>query len=104
MNTAKICILADNSFDFKRIVRDMQDSGLALHELDGFECVRKGDWEVNFKDYCCMTDVVKHEPSGRFIEITYNRSGSYYSDYEYSEPNLREVKPVNKMVVEYDAA
>lgn len=102
MNTATICILADNSFDFKRIVRDMEDSGLALHEIDGFKRVEAGEWVTSYKNYANMTDVVKHGTSGRFIEITYNRSGHYYSDYEYDTPDLREVHEVTKTVVVYE--
>lgn len=66
------------------------------------ECVDEGEWTSDGK-YELKSDVYKHIPTGRFFCINSDRSGSYYSDYEYGERYCHEVKPVEVTVTQYVA-
>lgn len=71
-------------------------------ELDGYELINEGDWEVDHK-WQHITQIVKHLESGKYYSFTLSRSGSPYSDYYYSYEDdgseLLEVKKVTKTVV-----
>lgn len=75
---------------------------LWYEELDGYELIDEGDWEVDCK-WQHITQIVKHTESGKYYSFSISRSGSPYSDYYYSYEGqgsgLIEVKKVTKTVV-----
>lgn len=78
---------------------------LKAHEAhDGehpdLKCVQEGDWEQEHKDQY-RSDVYKHTPTGRFVEITQNRRGSYWSDWDYGDSDISEVVPERVTVTRY---
>lgn len=63
--------------------------------------VEDTDWEINYKDYASK-DTVFHFPElNVFVRVTENRSGSYYSDYYYDDPQFEFVKPQEITVTSY---
>lgn len=64
---------------------------IELFEDDELEIVEEGDWEIEYKDCSCKESIVKHED--KYYNITQGRSGSYYSDYEFDDPEVTEVVP-----------
>jgi len=56
------------------------------------ECdiTEKGVW-VEYGKYSYRTSVIKIED--KFYEIQESRSGSYYTDYYYEDPEIYEVTP-----------
>ena len=67
--------------------------------LEHVEIIEDGEWINDYKDYDFKTDIVK--VNNKYYEVTHNRSGNYYSDYEYGEPSFFEVKPVKVTVTQY---
>lgn len=65
---------------------------------EDWECIEEGDWTQEHKYQSCKM-IVKHYASGRHFIIWRNRSGSYYSDWYYSDSAIDEVKQVTKTVV-----
>lgn len=68
--------------------------------------VEEGDWESDYKDYAYKSTVVQVAASDLgmeegFYRITYMRSGSYYTDYEYELDNVIKVEPVEITVTKY---
>ena len=74
---------------------------LVWEELDDYEIVEEGDWEVDYKWQHCE-NIVQHIPTGKFYSYIVSRSGSPYSDYYYSYEDggveLTEVQQVEKVV------
>lgn len=74
---------------------------LCYEDLEDYEIVEEGDWEVDYKWQHCE-NIVKHFPTGKFYSYTVSRSGSPYSDYYYSYEDggveLTEVRLVEKVV------
>lgn len=64
---------------------------IELFEDDELEIVEEGDWEIEYKDHACKETIVKHED--KYYNIVSGRSGSYYSDYEFDDPEVTEVVP-----------
>lgn len=79
-----------------------QTRDLWQEDLEGFETVDEGDWEVDYKYQHC-TQIVKEVATGKHFEYSVSRSGSPYSDYYYSFEDsgaeLFEVEKVTKTVV-----
>jgi hypothetical protein len=63
---------------------------IELFEDGELEIVEEGDWVVEHKIDVCVT-IVKYKD--KYYKITQCRSGSYYSDYEYYDPEVCEVVP-----------
>ncbi len=69
-----------------------------LEVPDGFEVVEEGDWIQDYKYQLC--DIyVQHKESGKYFCIQLCRAGSYFSDYEYSDPEFYEVKRLEETKV-----
>ncbi len=70
---------------------------LEQYDSDELECevIEEGDW-VDEHKYQYKTDIIKY--NNRYYEITQNRSGSYWSDYEYGDSEIREVTPAKKII------
>lgn len=64
---------------------------------EGWECVDDGEWEQNHKSQYNET-IVKHTASGRHFRLARCRSGSYHSNWYYSETDITEVHKVTKTV------
>lgn len=72
-----------------------------LYELfeDGskdVEIVERGDWVEEGK-YSYRSTVVKYEDT--FYMITESRSGSYFTDYHYEDPEIVQVAPREETIV-----
>lgn len=67
--------------------------------LETVKIIKQGDWENDYKDYCFREDIVKFD--NKFYRVVHNRSGNYYSDYEYGDIDIEEVKPVQVTVTQY---
>ena len=72
------------------------------NEYDGdytkFTVVDRGDWIDDGKWQSCET-VYGYED--RFFMVKENRSGSYWSDYDYDEPTITEVTPIQVTKTEW---
>ena len=71
---------------------------IELFEDDELEIVEEGDWISEHKIDVCET-IVKYED--KYYNITQDRSGSYYSDYEYYDPEVCEVLPKEVTTVKW---
>ena len=73
------------------------DEVLELWADDGLDedIVEDGDW-VDDGKYSFRTSIVKH--NDKYFEISESRSGSYFTDYHYDDPEAYEVTPEIKMV------
>lgn len=70
---------------------------LDQYESEDLECevIEEGDW-INDHKYQYKTDIIKY--NNKYYEIMQNRSGSYWSDYDYGDSEIHEVTPVKKMI------
>lgn len=64
---------------------------ISLWESGQLEIVETGVWEIEHK-YELRDIIVKHED--KFYCIQQCRAGSYFSQYEYEEPTIYEVRQV----------
>lgn len=69
------------------------------NEDESLVVVEKGRWKVSSK-YEHKTTIVSYE--GKYYGIDQSRSGSYYSDYHYDDPEAYEVTPVQVMKTVWD--
>jgi hypothetical protein len=69
---------------------------------DDWEVVKEGEWTSEHK-YEHRSTIYKHVPTGRYFAVHSSRSGSYWSDYEYTDDLANEVRPVEVTVTEYHA-
>lgn len=60
-----------------------------------FEVVVEGDWVQDHK-YQYMDTIIKF--ADKFYEISQSRSGSYHTDWYYNDSEIREVKPVERVI------
>jgi len=65
-------------------------------EADEVEHIESGDWIEGGK-YSFKDDIVLYE--GKYYMITQSRSGSYFSDYHYDDPEIVEVAPRTETIV-----
>lgn len=80
---------------------DTEDDPIdGLDDVDEFVSVEEGEWTADHK-YQGRTDVFLHKTTGRFVAVNQSRSGSYHSDYEYTEPTVCEVFPHSKTITTY---
>lgn len=70
-----------------------------LFENDKLVVMYSGEWENDYKDYDSKESVVEYE--GKFYMIQEHRSGSYYSDHEYSKPDIFEVEGREEITVKW---
>lgn len=56
-------------------------------EMD--DCVSEGEWVQDYK-YQLRDDVYKYKDT--FIQVSQRRSGSYHTDWYYSDPDFFEVR------------
>jgi hypothetical protein len=72
----------------------LKDDLIAYHkeeiDLDGIECVYNGDWVAEHKHEYKET-VYKYQD--KYYSVDDIRSGSYFTDYDYDDPEVYEVVP-----------
>lgn len=71
---------------------------------EDWEIVEEGEWTQDYK-YQHQTNIVKHIPTGKFYEYSISRSGSPFTDWEYSHsygdyPDLIEVEKKERVITE----
>lgn len=84
------------------------DELLAVHQeehgddaaYDRWVIVEQGDW-ISEGKYENRAAVYKHQETGRFFEVRDSRSGSYYSDYYWNDPEAVEVIAQQVTVTQY---
>ena len=64
-------------------------------DYDQYKIVEDGDWVSEYK-YEYHTLIVSYK--GKYYQINESRTGSYFTDYDYSEPEAFEVIPEKRMV------
>lgn len=69
---------------------------------DRWEQINSGEWVAEHKDERQST-VYKHVPTSRLFQVDSSRRGSYWTDYEYEEPEVFEVRAVEVTVTQYEA-
>lgn len=79
-----------------------QSRQLWREDLDDYELVEEGDWEVDSK-WQHITNIVKQESTGKLFMHNVSRSGSPFTDWYYSFEDdgteLIEVEKVTKTIV-----
>ena len=77
--------------DFK--VKDLHE---LFHggEVDGYELIEESEWEQCHKTQSCYF-IFKYD--GLYYRYWWSRSGSYHSDWEYDEINVKHVEEVKKV-------
>jgi len=81
--------------DLNKLAKEFSDD-----ELDPgtYTVIKKGDWIDEHKHQYQET-IISYE--NKLYCICQSRSGSYWSDYEYDEPEAYEVEPYEVTVTEY---
>lgn len=64
-------------------------------EDEAIKIVENGGWSDDGK-YSMRTSIFKY--NDKFYELCETRSGSYYTDYDYHEPKINEVVPVERVI------
>lgn len=80
----------------------VQDGGEFDEAADGVKLIEDGDWVSEYKDELC-TVIYQHVPTSRYFAVHLSRRGSYWSDYEYADPEINEVFPHVVTRTEYHA-
>lgn len=70
-----------------------------VDDLDSYTIVKEGRWINNFKYQTQRTTVTD---GTNFFNITQIRSGSGYGDYNYEEPEVKQVQPKEKIITVYE--
>lgn len=85
------------------ITNDDELDALLYEDEDLWEVVEDGEWIQDYK-YQHKNTVVKHVPTGKFYSYDISRSGSPFTDWEYSYsygdyPDLYQVELKERTVV-----
>lgn len=79
----------------KKVIALFEDGWHVEEDYTHFEVIEDGDWEVDRK-YQFRSSIVKF--MDKHYQINEARRGSYWNDYEYDDPDIFEVIPVEKIV------
>ncbi len=79
--------------DLDKLAIDFTDE-----ELDDCEIIDAGDWLDDGK-YSFLSTIIKYKD--KFYQINQNRTGSYWTDYNYGDPEAYEVEPYEVTVTQY---
>jgi hypothetical protein len=80
----------------KKVLSIYEETWDIVEDNEKLEVIEEGGWIVDYKwQYC--TIIVKYE--GKYYEITQSRSGSPFTDYEYSPSTIIEVAPFEETKV-----
>ena len=71
---------------------------IAWGDNPDFIVIEGGGWINEYKDCDVQETIVQQQSTGKYFRIDQSRSGSYYSDYEYDDPDTTEVAKVVKKV------
>jgi hypothetical protein len=66
-------------------------------EDDRLNIIEEGDWIDSLK-WQHRTDIVQDTLNGSYWAVEHSRSGSYWSDYEYADPEAYRVERTVKVV------
>ena len=73
-----------------------------LDEDDGvYTVIDSGDW-VDDGKYQYQQTVIRDKSTDRYFAVSQSRSGSYYSDFEYDDPEICEVSPVEYTAIRWE--
>lgn len=74
----------------------------SFEEEDDFIVVEEGEWSVSGKyEYC--TNIFQRKSDGKYFAQDLSRSGSYFSDYHYGDPeDLYEVEQKEVVKIEWN--
>lgn len=76
----------------KEQIKEMiEDGAKELVEKQVGDWISEGKWESQESIYL-------HEPSQTYWSYYQSRSGSYYTEYYYDDPEITEVVPVEKII------
>lgn len=86
----------------EKLKREYKGVGGWAGDLKSFEVVEEGDWVSEHKYEFCQI-IVKEIGTDNYFAIDLSRSGSYFTDYYYDDPEFSRVKRVEetKVVVSY---
>lgn len=85
----------------KEILLGLKDSNgdIGVDDLpEEFTLLVESDWTQDHK-YQTSAPIVQHRDSGRMFCVSRSRSGSYHSDWYYSDAYVTEVRKVQKTIV-----
>lgn len=84
--------------ELRKLIADNYDNYFGIDELpEQFEEIEEGDWQDNGK-YSYSTSIVKDTINNKYYEIHNTRSGSYFTDYNYSPAQICEVMPKEETI------
>jgi len=69
-------------------------------EVEGFDIVEDSGWQDEGK-YAYREVVLFNPPTGVYIRVTQGRDGTYYTDYNYYDPEFEEVIPKTVEIIKY---
>lgn len=69
-------------------------------EDDSWVVVKSGEWSDEGK-YSYFTEIVHNKTSDTYYSVNCSRSGSYFTDYDYSDYEVFEVVPRQIQVTDY---
>jgi hypothetical protein len=79
--------------DLNKLAKDFSSD-----ELENYELIQNGDW-IDDGRYSFKDTVIKYQD--KFYCIYESRSGSYFTYYNYGEPNACEVEPYEVTITQY---
>jgi hypothetical protein len=90
-----------DEFDLPSFLTRYREQDNEFYEVEnGIKLVQSGDWQDEGK-YSYRSDTYQHVATGRFFAISKSRSGSYFTDYDYGDPDIFEVYPHVVTRIEY---
>lgn len=81
-------------------IKYLEENKGEIFDLDEVDIIVEGDWENDYKDYCFRESVIQY--NGNLYKIVENRSGSYYSDYHYDDPEIFQVVAKEVLTTVYE--
>jgi hypothetical protein len=81
--------------DLNKLAKDFADDEL---DPETYKVIKEGDW-INEHKYQYQETIISYQ--NKLYCICQSRSGSYWSDYEYNDPEAYEVEPHEVTVIEY---
>lgn len=74
----------------KELENLVEEYGFDLEEMEEIEIVEEGDYISEGKYEICET-IIKYKD--KFFSMIQSRSGSYWTDYDYNDPDFYAVEP-----------
>lgn len=77
-------------------VFDLLEKNDFIEDVKEFLIIDEGDWRDEGK-YSYLETIIKYKEL--FFQINVSRTGSYYTDYDYSEPEVMQVEPKEEIKI-----